>query len=130
MLQACQSVDVNLADDTLAGFPIVGPIARSHRWPAYGKEQKTVSVEHVCSRAWALRGTIVRRVQGVPIADNLRKIWDATIEDRDEGSCLGPFFSFDQVYLRLFSVVIGCLLKGLKLSKRIKLEGATVLPLT
>lgn len=56
-----------------------------------------MSLEHVCSRAWAIRETIVRRVQGVPITDNLKKIWDATIEDRDEGSCLGPFFSFDQV---------------------------------
>ena len=30
-------------------------------------------------------------VRGVPVSDNLRKIWEATLEDVQEGSCVGPF---------------------------------------
>eukprot|EP00438_Fugacium_kawagutii_P013451 Skav225992 [mRNA] locus=scaffold4003:161449:163482:+ [translate_table: standard] len=97
MARACGSVDSALIDEMLNGMTIVGPIGRSQRWPPYEKEQKPVEISEVLRRAWALRETIVRRVQGVPVSGNLQKIWDATIEDRDEGSCLGPFFSFDQV---------------------------------
>ena len=58
-----------------------------------------VSLEELrlARRAWELRKKIVKRVQAVPVTDNLKKIWEATIEDAQEGSCLGPFFSEEEV---------------------------------
>ena len=97
MLEACDSIDRFLPDLLLQGFPIVGPIARSRRWPPFDKPQQTVSVQHACSRAWEIRSKIVSRVQGVPVSDNLKKIWDATLEDVQEGSTLGPFGSCQEV---------------------------------
>ena len=91
MLQACGSVDTALPSLLLEGFPIVGPIAATGRWPAYDKAQKVLSVDYALQRAWALRSKIVNRVRGVPVTENLRKIWEATIEDVQEGSCVGPF---------------------------------------
>ena len=49
------------------------------------------------ARAWELRKKIINRVQSVPVTDNLRKIWESTLEDVDEKSCLGPFYDHDQI---------------------------------
>ena len=103
MLHACDSVDRFMPDLLLAGFPIVGPIARSQRWPAYEKPQQVLSIDHACSRAWGIRSKIVARVAGVPVSDNLRKIWEATLEDVQEGSSLGPFVSAEEI-----SCLLGC----------------------
>ena len=35
--------------------------------------------------------------QIVPVTDNLRKIWEASIEDVQEGSCIGPFVSEEDI---------------------------------
>ena len=95
--QAVSSPDVSLAADLLSGFPIVGKILPSRRWPPYEKEQSIVSLEELHKRAWAIRQKIVQRVKGVPVSDNLVKIWEATIEDVSEGSSLGPFCSEGEV---------------------------------
>ena len=97
MLAACGSVDVDLPSYLLQGFPIVGPIARSNRWPPYDKPQKQLPVEAALDRAWELRTKIIKRVSAVPVTENLQKIWDATMEDVQECSCLGPFEHPDQV---------------------------------
>ena len=44
-----------------------------------------------------MRKKIVKRVQSVAVTKNLMKIWEATIEDVQDGSCLGPFFTEDEV---------------------------------
>ena len=103
MLAACNSVDRDLPQYLLHGFPIVGPIAATGRWPPYSKPQKDLPVQAALDRAWALRRKIVSRVKGVPVSDNLKKIWQASIEDVEEGSCLGPFSSEAQV-----SECLGC----------------------
>ena len=97
MLQACDSPDVDLPDFLLHGFPIVGPIAPTKRWPPYNKDQKIIPVENALQRAWELRRKIVTRVANVPVTENLKKIWEATLEDVEEGSCLGPFRSENEV---------------------------------
>ena len=102
-LQSIRSPDQMLPAALLSGFPIVGPIARSHRWPDYEKPQQSVPVADVLKRAWAIREKIVKRALAVPISENLKKIWDATLEDVAECSCLGPFF--DQ---KLVSQTLGC----------------------
>ena len=97
MLMACGSVDQSLPSFLLHGFPIVGEIARSGRWPPYNKPQKDIPVQDALDRAWVLRKKIIQRVQSVQISDNLQKIWDASIEDVEEKSCLGPFVSEEEV---------------------------------
>ena len=97
MLAACSSVDKNLPDYLLNGCPIVGPIAPSNRWPPYDKPQKDLPVQAALDRAWDLRAKMIKRVQAVPLSENLQKIWDAIMEDVQECSCLGPFVEPDQV---------------------------------
>ena len=97
MLQACASVDQQLPQLLLEGFPIVGPIAPSGRWAPYNKPQQVQPIQKALNRAWALRSKIVNRVQAVPVTENLQKIWEATIEDVSEGSCMGPFSSEEEV---------------------------------
>ena len=65
--------------------------------PARGVGQYRVPVQAALDRAWDLRKKIVNRVRAVPASDNLQKIWDATIEDVEEGSTLGPFTHPEQV---------------------------------
>ena len=89
MLQEISSVDQSLPDFLLSGFPIVGPIELSHRWGPYEKPQNIVSLDTLKERAWELRRKIIKRVQGIPMSENLRKIWEATIEDVEDGSSMG-----------------------------------------
>ena len=95
--QAVQSQDQELPTFLLEGFPIVGPIARSHRWPSYQKDQTIVSLTELQAKAWDIRKKIISRVQGVPVSENLIKIWEATIEDVSEGSSAGPFETEQEV---------------------------------
>ena len=103
MLREVRSVDMELLQFLLHGFPIVGPIAPTGRWPPYEKTQKVVPVEEALKRAWDLRRKIVNRVHAVPVTQNLIKIWEASLEDANEGSCLGPFASESEV-----SKILGC----------------------
>ena len=97
MLDAANSVDKFLPDLLLHGFPIVGAIARSGRWPSYDKEQAAVPIAQVLERAWEIRRKIITRVQSVAVSDNLKKIWESTLEDVTEGSTLGLFRSEAEV---------------------------------
>ena len=101
MLRAARSVDQDLPNFLLHGFPIVGPIAPTGRWPPYEKAQPAIPVEEALARAWELRQKIVKRVKSVPVTLNLQKIWEASLEDVEEGSCLGPFASEDEVTSQL-----------------------------
>lgn len=92
MLEEVQSCDASLAMLLGEGFPIVGPISRSGRWPPYEKDQKVIPPEVALSRAWELRKKIISRVQSVQCSGNLGKIWEATLEDVQEGSTVGPFY--------------------------------------
>ena len=103
LLQAVGSVDADLPRYLLEGFPIVGPIAQSRRWPPYPKDQKCFPISAALQRAWELRNKIVKRVASIQVSDNLKKIWEATMEDVREGSSLGPFDSEDQI-----TALLGC----------------------
>ena len=103
MLAAVHSVDQRLPDFLLHGFPIVGDIASTGRWPPFEKPQKALPVQHALDRAWEIRKKIVSRVASVPVTENLQKIWDATIEDVQEGSSIGPFRSEAEVTSELGS---------------------------
>ena len=97
MLDAVGSVDQALPSDLVMGLPIVGPIEKSCRWPPYEKPQQIVPLDQLGLRAWDLRKKIVNRVRGVPCSENLQKIWDSTMEDVEECSCLGPFMCESEV---------------------------------
>ena len=97
MLQAAQCPDASIVEDMLHGFRIVGKIRPSGRWPPYEKAQEVLSVSDALARAWEIRKKIVRRVAAVQRSDNLRVIWEATLEDVLEGSCLGPLGSEREV---------------------------------
>ena len=93
MLRMVDSVDQALPERLLSGFPIVGPIEKSGRWPALESPPSGVSLQELHDRAWVIRRKIVQRVSGVPVTDNLVKLWESTLEDVQDGSCLGPFYT-------------------------------------
>ena len=68
MLRACSSADQALPDLLLHGFPIVGHISPTGRWPPYEKPQKCVPVQDALDRAWDLRKKIIKRVESVPVS--------------------------------------------------------------
>ena len=94
LLEASACADRSLAHALHPGFPIVGPIQRSGRWPAYPKPQDPVQVSEAESRAWEFRKKIFRRcsavLSAVPVSDNLCSLWKSTMEDVAEGSTVGP----------------------------------------
>ena len=73
-----------------AGFPLVGRIEESNRWPPFVKPQDPVSIQNALDRAWEFKRKIFKRCAAVPVNDNLRAIWKATIDDVDEGYSVGP----------------------------------------
>jgi len=96
MLSAAKCVDVDLVPSFVAGMPIVGDIARSRRWLPLQRD-KPLSMEDLRSRAWEVRRKIISRVSSTAITQHSIKLWEATISDRDEGSCLGPFYDEAEV---------------------------------
>ena len=103
LFAAIDCSDKQLLSSLRSGFPIVGEIQRSGRWPPFGKPQKPIPVPEALARAWEMRAKVVRRCRSVPISDNLRSLWDSTIEDVKEASTLGPFGSEEEV-----SAFLGC----------------------
>ncbi|CAE7781028.1 unnamed protein product [Symbiodinium sp. KB8] len=77
--KAIGSPDPLLLEGIRDGFPIVGDIQRSGRWPPFAKPQQTVPVQEALNRAWEFRPKIFR------------------------GSTVGPFSSEDEV-----SEFLGC----------------------
>lgn len=52
MLAAAKCVDQHLVNDMLQGFPIVGDIQRSQRWPMLGDLEDALPEQELCQRAW------------------------------------------------------------------------------
>ena len=68
-----------------------------------GLRQALEGYPEALGRAWAIRRKIIQRVAQVPVTENLQKIWEASIEDVQECSCLGPFSQEAQV-----TEILGC----------------------
>ena len=103
LFAAAKCPDPVLLQGIRKGFPIVGEIQRSGRWPPFTKNQNPVSVQDALDQAWEFRSKIFRRCNSVPVSENLRSLWKATMEDVMEGSTVGPFGSEDEV-----SEFLGC----------------------
>lgn len=97
MLQAARCVDQQLCQDLLHGFPIVGHIQRSLRWSRMVASDELLPVDDLSRRAWEFSNEVLKNVNRCEITVNTAKIWDATMEDVQEGSATGPFFSVKEV---------------------------------
>ena len=98
LLQQASCSDVDLVDQIMAGMPIVGDIASSHRWAADRKPHADhLSVDSLRSRAWEFRSKVLRAIKRAPLTEHSPKVWEATLEDVAEGAAVGPFFEESEV---------------------------------
>ena len=82
----------------MAGMPIVGDIASSHRWAADRKPHADhLSVDSLRTRAWEFRSKVLRAIKRAPVTEHSPKVWEATLEDVAEGAAVGPFFEESEV---------------------------------
>ena len=86
----------------MAGMPIVGDIASSHRWVADRKPHADhLSVDSLRSRAWEFRSKVLKAIKRAPLTEHSPKVWEATweatLEDVAEGAAVGPFFEESEV---------------------------------
>jgi hypothetical protein len=102
MAQVANATDQVLVEQMLQGMTIVGPISPSGRWPALlpndvpSNDGWTES--RLKERAWEIRARVLKATKAHKAsAQELQKLWEATLEDCDEGSCLGPFHSEAEV---------------------------------
>ena len=93
--------DLALIDQLLQGLPIVGQVAKSGRWPPMQLDPEAKPVKHLLDRAWEIKAKITRNIKGTKFSDGFRKIWEQTIEDCEEGSSIGPFWSEAEVTQKL-----------------------------
>eukprot|EP00435_Cladocopium_sp_Y103_P009415 s1300_g2.t1 len=97
LLAEAQCVDLALVSDLLHGFDIVGPIQRSKRWSQLPDCEVLLTEDDLRSRAWEFSQKVVNNVMRCEVTENTAKIWDATMEDVEEGVTFGPFFSRQDV---------------------------------
>ena len=103
LADAGQCKDKKLIDEMVQGMSIVGPVGKSDRWPPLEKAKAHKPLKYLTDRAWEVKKKINGHLRGTKVTPNSEKIWDSTIKDRDEGSCLGPFWSESEV-----SSILGC----------------------
>ena len=96
-MAAARCIDHHLLEEMVHGFPIVDRITRSYRWPLLAEPDTAMSLDELHGRAWEFHEKVLRNVRSSEVTDNTQKIWDATMEDVEEGVTLGPFFSRDEV---------------------------------
>ena len=92
-----EAKDQGLIDEMLRGMGIVGPIARSNRWPPMIAKKVPVPVDTLVARAWDIRAKIIKNVMGSKLSEGDQAIWDDTLLDVEGGSSVGPFFTEGEV---------------------------------
>ena len=97
LLAAAQSPDTTLVDQMTTGMAIIGPIAKSGRWPPLASARDVKPESYLLKRAWEIRRKVIGHVQATRVSNNLRKIWEASVEDVHEASALGPFYREEEV---------------------------------
>lgn len=97
LLKASKAIDKYLLEDMVLGFPIVGHVRRSYRWALLQHDAADISLQDLQSRAWEFSAKVKANVAKTEVTQNTQKIWESTLEDVKEGSCLGPFYDTDQV---------------------------------
>ena len=103
MLAAAGCADKKLVDQMLAGFNIVGQVTPSGRWPPLPAHKRTkfnkrrVKLHHLKKRAWAHRKRVLGHIMKAQITEFTKELFSASMEDVEEGSCIGPFNSMSEV---------------------------------
>jgi hypothetical protein len=59
--------------------------------------EEFLPVDALSSRAWEFSDLVIKNVNRCEVTENTEKIWEATLEDVQEGSCVGPMFSVGEV---------------------------------
>ena len=88
--------DLSYIEEFKAGLAVVGPVAKSGVWPVMDRPVD-LTEKDLEERAWEIRKEIIRKVRGRKSDHLLKELWEKTIEDRDSGFCLGPFYEEEQV---------------------------------
>ena len=97
-MTAANCSDVDLVEQIMSGMLIVSEIASSHRWASDRKPHADhLSVNGLRSRAWEFRSKVLRAVRAAPVTEHSPKVWEATLEDVEEGSAVRPFFDEAEV---------------------------------
>ena len=88
--------DSALLNEMRQGMSIVGPVARSGRWPPLNVPKIGVPISTIDARAWEIRAKIKGHILSRLLSTDNDALWNDTIGDVEEGSCTGPF-SEDEV---------------------------------
>ena len=96
LAQEAGDLDLSYIEEFKTGFGIVGPIAKSGAWPDLLRPVD-LTEKDLDERAWEIRQKVIQKVQGRKVDHLLEELWKKTIEDRDMGFCLGPYYDEDQV---------------------------------
>ena len=97
MMATASVIDHSLAEEMLYGFPIAGSISRSWRWALMDSSPAVLDIPTLEKRAWEFSDKVIWNVRKSEVTDNTQKIWDATMEDVQEGVTVGPMFSQEEV---------------------------------
>ena len=79
----------------------MGQVAKSGRWLPMQPDPEVKPVNYLLERAWDIKAKITRNIKSTKLSDGLKKIWEQTIEDCEEGSSIGPFWSEAEVTAKL-----------------------------
>jgi hypothetical protein len=96
MAAAAQSLDPTYPDELKHGMKIIGPVARSGRWEPRALVP-FVSEAELDRRAWDIRKTVLKGVRRKAMDEAAQKVWEATLQDCEDGHSVGPFFRQQQV---------------------------------
>ena len=84
--------DSSFRDLFRMGLPIVELVLRSFLWPPkQDVAAPAFTTEELEQRAWEERRQTTRKLASSRGGEHAEALWCSTLEERDKGSCLGPF---------------------------------------
>ena len=78
-------------------FPLLGQFNNLGGGPRSRPWRNFFRLMLFSSRAWEFSDLVIKNVNRCEVTENTEKIWEATLEDVQEGSCVGPMFSVGEV---------------------------------
>ena len=97
LMVEARSIDTDLVAEMKAGMSIVEDIHPAHRWAPYDKPRDCLPIDKLKERAWEFRQKVLRNVLKREVSPHTQKVWDAMLEDVQEGLTMGPFFTQEEV---------------------------------
>eukprot|EP00971_Amphidinium_carterae_P320733 6374884-Amphidinium_carterae.1 len=93
MAAAAAVADKHYVTAMLRGLPIIGCIDKSGRWPLLSHADPVVPESELHRRAWELRRRVLASVAKKGVTEHSAELWQAALQDVEDGSCVGPLFS-------------------------------------